>query len=465
MNISLFEIVGPVMIGPSSSGTAGMARIGAKVHEISEGTPVKINVCFHPRHYEGYAGCRSHYAAVGGALGMSPEDDNIKNAPDIAKKRGIDVSISFFEPPLPKEGLTVRISIENTEGKCFSVLGVSLGGGMTDILEINGKPVKTEKMSISNKKSCEQQKTNEEPLFTSCSEFVRLADSYDDPAEAAFAYQRRCSGDTETELRSEMRRELEVMRRAVSIGLNERPRGLYGFVKGDEGARIQAACDSGRLYDSILPEAIAKAVATMNTAMSMGTIAAAPTSGSCGILPGCLLTVGEHYGFDDDRIIDAMFIAAMIGVIMRYHGVKMSGMEGGCQGEVGVSSAMAAGALTYLKGGSASAICHAAALALKGMMGLVCDPIGANSEIPCVKRNAAGAANAFAAADMALAGIESYIPPDEVIDALVHVQARTPECFRCGDSGLYSSKTAQAAREEEKKQDAAIRAEAELRHN
>ena len=237
----------------------------------------------------------------------------------------------------------------------------------------------------------------------------------------------------------------------------EKPVGLYGFVKGDEGAKIKDAAEAGELYDELLPRAISKAVATMNVAMSMGTIVAAPTSGSCGILPGCLLTVQEHFDYSDKKIVRAMFIAASIGLVIRYKGVKMSGMEGGCQGEVGVSSAMAAGALVYLKGGSANKVFHAAALALKGLMGLICDPIGANSEIPCVKRNAVGAANAFAAADMALAGIESFIPPDEVIDALVHVQGRTPECFRCGDSGLYSTGMAEKAREQEALMDAAIR--------
>ena len=465
MSISLFEIVGPVMIGPSSSGTAGMARIGAVAHDISEGIPAKIDVCFHPRHYEGYAGCRSHYAAVGGALGMSPEDDNIRNALEEAEKRNITVSVSFFEPPLPKEGLTVRISIENTDGKKFSVLGISLGGGMIDILEINGKPAGKHNENTADAGSTEEHNNKKDvtPLFTSCCEYVRLSEKYEDPADNAFAYEIHNSGKSTEELKKEMHRELEVMQSAVKRGLNEKPRGLYGFVNGDEGAKIKEAYDRGKLYDSILPQAIAKAVATMNTAMSMGTIVAAPTSGSCGILPGCLLTVQEQCGFDDDRLIGAMFTAAALGAIMRYHGVRMSGMEGGCQGEVGVSSAMAAGALVYLRGGSASEICHAAALALKGMMGLICDPIGANSEIPCVKRNAAGVGNAFAAADMALAGIKSFIPPDEVIDALVHVQARTPECFRCGDSGLYSSPTACRARHEEKLIDAAIRSESEPR--
>ena len=189
----------------------------------------------------------------------------------------------------------------------------------------------------------------------------------------------------------------------------------------------------------------------MNTAMSMGTIVAAPTSGSCGILPGCLFAVQEALDVDDDKLIRAMFTAAAIGMIMRRRGVRMSGMEGGCQGEIGVSSAMAAAALVYIKGGSSDMVCNAAALALKGMMGLICDPIGANSEIPCVKRNAAGTANAFAAADMALAGIESFIPPDEVIGALIHVQERTPECFRCGSSGLYSTDKAKEARAAEEK--------------
>ena len=468
------------MLGPSSSGTAGMALIGAELYKAAEGTPAKIDVCFHPRHYEGYAGCRSHYAAVGGALGMSPEDDNIRFALDIAKSRNIEVSVSFFEEPLPKEGLTVCISEENTEGKKFSVLGVSLGGGMIKILEVNGKAVadavnpyntsfENRKNDIKNSSCCgcktsiscdpvkEEKKSAQEPLFTTCRQFTELATKYDDIVDLAFDYEKAESGKSFTDLYDKMYNELKVMRRAVQRGFTEKPTGLYGFVRGDEGAKIKEAAEAGELYDELLPRAISKAVATMNVAMSMGTIVAAPTSGSCGILPGCLLTVQEHFDYSDEKIVRAMFIAASIGLVIRYKGVKMSGMEGGCQGEVGVSSAMAAGALVYLKGGSANKVFHAAALALKGLMGLICDPIGANSEIPCVKRNAVGTANAFAAADMALAGIESFIPPDEVIAALVHVQGRTPECFRCGDSGLYSTETAEKARELEAVMDAAVR--------
>ena len=234
------------MLGPSSSGTAGMALIGAELYKLAEGTPAKINVCFHPRHYEGYAGCRSHYAAVGGALGMSPEDDNIRFALDIAKSRNIDVSVSFFEEPLPKEGLTVCISEENTEGKKFSVLGVSLGGGMIKILEINGKAVgdavdpcntnnviRENELKDSSCRGCktstscnllkEGNKSAKEPLFTTCRQFTELATKYDDIADLAFDYEKAESGKNFADLYDKMYNELKVMRRAVQRGFMENP--------------------------------------------------------------------------------------------------------------------------------------------------------------------------------------------------------------------------------------------------
>ena len=152
----------------------------------------------------------------------------------------------------------------------------------------------------------------------------------------------------------------------------------------------------------------------------MKCIVAAPTAGSCGVLPAVLLPYQAREGLDDNAMVRAMYIAGAIGQVVAAK-ASIAGAAGGCQAEIGTASAMGAAALCYLGGGSAQAVCHAAAIAIKSMLGLVCDPIAGLVEVPCVKRNAAGAMIAMSSADMALAGIRSAVPPDEVILAMREV--------------------------------------------
>ena len=161
------------------------------------------------------------------------------------------------------------------------------------------------------------------------------------------------------------------------------------------------------------------------------------------------MTVQQEYGFSDEKIEDALFVASLMGVVMENRDVSFSGSVGGCQGEVGVSSAITAAAIASLFTDDPEAITHAMAICLKNLLGLVCDPIAGPIEVPCIKRNAVGVANAFTSADMALAGIRSYIPPDEVIDALVDVEKRLPSELRCATTGGLAC-TATACRLREK---------------
>ena len=202
-----------------------------------------------------------------------------------------------------------------------------------------------------------------------------------------------------------------------------------------------------------LGKAIATALATMEHALALGTIVAAPTGGSAGIVPGALLTVQEEKGYTDEEIVRALFACTVTGIVMDYRGITFSGAQGGCQAEVGVSSAMAAAALVYLGGGDTVRVTMGIALAMKNILGLICDPLKGCDEVPCIKRNGIGVANAFSGADMALAGINSFIPPDEVVDCLLKTQKAMPiqmrggtdlSCGACGSpTGLASWKTTQ----------------------
>ena len=172
----------------------------------------------------------------------------------------------------------------------------------------------------------------------------------------------------------------------------------------------------------------------------MKKIVAAPTAGACGVLPAVLLPLYRK-GVSQEKMIEALYVAAGIGQVIAARAF-ISGAAGGCQAEIGSASSMAAGALVYLRGGSNAQILHAVAMAMKMLLGLVCDPVAGLVEVPCIKRNVGGAVNAIAAADMALAGIDSVIPADEVIDAMKEVGMNMLPAYReTARGGLATTKT------------------------
>ena len=179
-----------------------------------------------------------------------------------------------------------------------------------------------------------------------------------------------------------------------------------------------------------------KAVKMGESNACMKRIVASPTAGSCGVVPAVLLSLQERFSYSDEEMTKALLVAAGIGGVIASRAF-IAGAAGGCQAEIGSASAMAAGAAAYLQGGDMDTICHAAAMALKNLLGLACDPVGGLVEVPCVKRNVIGATSALTATDMALAGIRSKIPPDEVIDAMRSIGVAMPSCIKeTGKGGL-----------------------------
>lgn len=183
------------------------------------------------------------------------------------------------------------------------------------------------------------------------------------------------------------------------------------------------------LTDRTFLTALCYAVATNEVNASMGVICATPTAGSCGVLPAVMLAIQEKYNLADDIVINHLFTAGAIGYVIA-NNASISGAAGGCQAEVGSASAMAAAAVTEMMGGTPRQSAHAMAIALKNMLGLTCDPVAGLVEVPCIKRNAAGASNALTAAEMALAGIETRIPFDEVIGAMYQIGLSMPESLK-----------------------------------
>jgi L-serine dehydratase len=234
-------------------------------------------------------------------------------------------------------------------------------------------------------------------------------------AELALATESEDQGRPVAEIRDVLRRALYVMKGAVERGLAGDLKSASGLVGGD--AAKLAHGPAGPLAGTVFRDVLARALAVQEVNAAMGVIVAAPTAGGAGVLPAVLTGLAAERGMDDERVVDALATAGLIGAVVAER-ASLSGAEGGCQAETGAAAGMAAGAGTEMLGGTPSQAANAVALAQQGTLGLVCDPLGGLVELPCVFRNATGAAIALAAIEMALAGITFAIPADEVIDTM-----------------------------------------------
>ena len=216
----------------------------------------------------------------------------------------------------------------------------------------------------------------------------------------------------------------QIMKNSIENGLVNAPHSKSGLVGGD-GQKLYQYSKSETLAGHKINRAVSYALATAEVNASMGRIVACPTAGSCGIVPAVLKSVQETHNFSDHKITLGLFTAAAIGSVVAFK-ASVSGAVGGCQAECGTAAAMAAAAAVELAGGSPEQAADAAAMVFKNILGLVCDPVAGLVEVPCVKRNAMGASLALICADMALAGIKSKIPLDEVITAMDKVSKLMP---------------------------------------
>lgn len=230
------------------------------------------------------------------------------------------------------------------------------------------------------------------------------------------------------QLNDKMKKRLEVMRDSVARGL-QGVRSTSGLTGGDALKMTEAQSQGTLISAEPLNSAMAYALAVAEVNAAMGRIVAAPTAGSCGILPGVLLSVGETLDASDASLTEALFTAGAVGAVVA-RSSTLAGAAAGCQAECGTGAAMAAAAATELAKGTPNQCANAVAFAFKGLLGLVCDPVAGLVEVPCIKRNAICVAVALAAANMALAGIESIIPPDEVIETMGQIGRDMPASLR-----------------------------------
>ena len=504
--ISLFDTLGPIMTGPSSSHTAGVLRIGLEGHMLLGGTPDRIDLHFYgkglARMYKGHL---SDSAIVAGLLGYRENYEHLRDALEDAGRRGIAVTCHPHESSARNPN-TVDMRLRRGS-RNLRIVGITVGGGQILMTRLDSFPISLkgherglcvfsddsledtafrEAFGLDIKKlvgktlgnrtlwTCitgtapsdlfvetirktpgvlevkvlepifDYELKSQEPLFSSVGEMLRLAAMEDISIPSlAIRYESRRSGLDEADIRKRIAEIWATMKKSIEIGMSNDGDLLGGFVQRGSGARMfRAIKDNKTLSGPMIGISIARAIAVMETNGCSRCVAAAPTAGSCGVIPGVLATMIELRGLDEQAAIDALLVAAMIGTLIAMR-ASLSGSIGGCQSEIGVASAMAAGALIHIAGGRPDQMSHAVALALKNLLGLICDPIAGPVEIPCIKRNSIGVANAFAAADMALSELQSVIPTDEVIGALVNTQKLLPsELKGTMIGGLASTTTA-----------------------
>lgn len=259
-----------------------------------------------------------------------------------------------------------------------------------------------------------------------------------DMAQAMLEFEMRNKRLTREQVYTGLKRTLFVMEESVEQGLTQQVISPSGMLNNWAKTILQCKVDT---LGSALKKATARAIAVGEVNACMGKIAAAPTAGSAGILPAVLVTMMEEHAIPRERILEALLVSSAVGLVFAKNS-SFAGSEAGCMGETGSAAAMAAGAITYLLGGNEEQILESVGFALKASMGLVCDPVGGLVEEPCTTRNAVGVANAFVSAQMALAGIKSLIPADEVIAATKEVgDLMSPRLKESGQGGLANTKT------------------------
>lgn len=277
--------------------------------------------------------------------------------------------------------------------------------------------------------------------FNSGAELLKLCDAEQITiAEVMLRRETELSESTRDELNSEMLRSLKVMRESIRKGLTEDLKSV-SRLSGGEARTLYRYADFGPLSGSETCHAAAAAMAVVEVNAAMGRIVAAPTAGASGIIPAVLLESAHSREWSDEQLVEGLFCAGAIGMLFAKN-ASISGAAAGCQAETGVAAAMAAAALVELSGGEPLQCLDAAAIAIKNIEGLVCDPVAGLVECPCIKRNAMGAANALLSADLALCGITSLIPFDEVVSSMYAVGREIrPEYRETAKGGLAATPT------------------------
>jgi L-serine dehydratase len=467
------DVVGPVMRGPSSSHSAAALRIGKICRELMQGDPGRVVVNFDSRDALAttHESQGSDMGMKGGLLGFDPDDQRLLDPDPHLADAGIDLSfrVTDIADRLPNLYL---VQMQNEELK-MEVVAISTGGGMMEVIRINGaelsikgdrevelwfteagkvvlhgpSPEGVEKRVISPLLPTPV-KEPVELLFSSCKQMMQYNKQRDLSAwELAVAYESTIGRMDEQQVLQMMKELYQVMRSSIDSGL--RGTRFKDRIYGAQSNAYRKHQDAGGLAGGEAVHNITLYVsAIMEVKSSMGVIVAAPTAGSCGTFPGAVLGVADSLGLDEALVVKALLAGSLTGLFIATSST-FSAEIGGCQAECGSGAGMAAAAIATLLGGSVEQCMAASSLALQNSLGMICDPIAARVEAPCLGKNISSALNALASANMALAGYDHLIPLDEVIETMDRVGRSLPHELRC--TALGGLATTPSAREIEKK--------------
>ena len=260
-------------------------------------------------------------------------------------------------------------------------------------------------------------------------------------AEYAIQYEMESKNCTREDVIKGMEKVLQVMKEAANEGQEKKVYSVSGLIGGDA-YKLKKYLEKGNtLTGDVMVGAMARALSCSEVNASMGRIVACPTAGSCGILPAVILTIGERLNLSDEELIQGLLASSAVGMIIAQN-ATLAGAEGGCQAECGSAAAMGAAATVEMMGGTPEMALDAGAIVFKNILGLVCDPIAGLVEVPCAKRNFAGAVSALTTADLVMAGIHSKIPFDDTVEAMYRVGKSLPASLReTALGGLAITKT------------------------
>lgn len=487
--LSIFDLVGPAMVGPSSSHTAGASRIGLYARHfieavIASGEKVQsIEVKLYGSFRDTGVAHKTPHALGGGLSGFATDDPEllIHGDPQYLHQNGFEIGgqhivFAGYKKGTPEEEQRYAKQIGNniaeinftTDKGLHYVTGFSIGGGNIEIRYFDGlldDPIdgKRDMRLVDGKVThCDEGNAHYPTI-----EKIFNDESYPNPPSLPFnsfeEMLRYIRGrniidviiETETSLQRTTREAIyakmeaywNIMAQSVSQGLKSRSLSLFKL-SGQNAWLLHSYVGDNSLFDNIFGRAIAYSVAVNEINAKSGLIVACPTAGSCGILPGVLKAYEEMRQPDTKQLCEAMMVAGFFGMIL-FDDVSTAGADYGCQAEVGAASAMAAAALTYLEGGTPEQMVEAFTIAIKNVLGLICDPVAGLVEVPCVKRNGMYATQAISAAMMALSGVRSFISADEVMLTMKEVGQRLHIDYKeTGRAGLAKTRDGKAVEQD-----------------
>jgi len=448
--VSIFnDVIGPVMRGASSSHCAAALRIGRLARDLMGGEidDVLIEFDLHGSLPNTHRSQGSDMGLFGGLLGWDAADERLPDSAAALLAAGTRVEIRYIDCHDPHPN-TYRLTLSNAREQ-HTMIAISTGGGMIEVLAIDGEP-----MSLDGGSREEIAGRVLHPVlpvlsrpdavlpFTSCSELMAYDAGREVPLwQYAVQYEMARGALTHDDVLDMMVDIVQILRRSIAQGVAGTT--YHDRLLGHQSGQFAEAMSRGALLNAgVLNRTVLYTTALMEVKSAMGVIVAAPTAGACAALPASCIAVAEEMQQSEDAMARAMLAAGLIGVFIA--GPWTFAAEvGGCQAEGGSAAAMSAAALVTLAGGNLSQATGAASMALQSMLGLICDPVAARVEIPCLGKNVMAASNAVSCANMALAGFNAMIPFDEVVDAARRVSERMPREHRCtAEGGLATTPTA-----------------------